>query len=119
MKLSLTTATLLAACLAFADDTPTKTDYIPKPKTCPTTLTVTAPVDCSGCTTTIYKTTATDSVDCHGCKKLTSSTTYLPWGGLCPACVGGVQTEYNNTGTSTVTSCEATPYAPGGLASKR
>ncbi|KAF2164897.1 hypothetical protein M409DRAFT_56254 [Zasmidium cellare ATCC 36951] len=118
MKLTLTTASLLAVCLVVADDIPTKTDYKPPSKQCPTTLTVTAPVDCSGCTTMIYKTTATDSVDCHGCKKLMTSTTWLPWGGLCPACVGGVQTEYNNTGTSTVTSCSPTPFAPGGLASK-
>lgn len=43
--------------------------------------------------------------------------------GLFKACVGGVQTVYNNTGTSTVTSCSttphSTPYAPEGLASKK
>lgn len=84
MKLELTIAFLLAGLVA-ADDIPTKTDYKPKPKKpCPTTLTVTGPVDCSGCTSTVYKSTATDSVDCHGCKKLTTSTTYLPFAGLCP-----------------------------------
>lgn len=98
MKLSLTL--LLAVGLVAADDFlnvpvhdlvqegdfPTKTQYKPnKPKKpCPTTLTVTAPVDCSGCTTTVYKSTATESVDCHGCKKLTSSTYYPPFAGLCP-----------------------------------
>ncbi|KXT03208.1 hypothetical protein AC578_4769 [Pseudocercospora eumusae] len=79
------------------------------PIPCPTTLTVPPIRDCSGCTKTIYSNTNTSSVDCHGCTSLVTSTSFEPWVGLCPACVGGIRTVFNTTGTSTVTSCSATP----------
>ena len=41
---------------------------------CTSTLTVTAPTDCSGCTTTSYAATSTAEVDCHGCGVLTTTT---------------------------------------------
>ncbi|KAF7186187.1 hypothetical protein HII31_12524 [Pseudocercospora fuligena] len=86
---------------------PPREPYTPIP--CPTTLTVPPIRDCSGCTTTIYHNTDTKSIDCHGCKSLVTSTSFEPWVGKCPACVKGIQTVFNTTGTSTVTSCSATP----------
>lgn len=51
---------------------------------CTSTLTVTAPTDCSGCTTTSYAATSTAEVDCQGCGVLTTTTVWDPWVGLCP-----------------------------------
>lgn len=61
-------------------------------KACPTTLTVTAPVDLSGCTTTIYDFTKTKSIDCGQCDYLTTSTYYPPYVGLGPVRTSPLQT---------------------------
>ncbi|KAI5362826.1 hypothetical protein Slin15195_G102070 [Septoria linicola] len=81
----------------------------PTPAPCPTTLKVPQRLDCGGCYSTIYSNTDTKSVDCGGCKTLTTETQYNFLVGVCPVCIEGVQTRYNSTGTSTVTSCSVTP----------
>ncbi|CAK1358094.1 unnamed protein product [Cercospora beticola] len=79
------------------------------PTPCPTILTASQRVDCGGCYQTEYSYTSTESIDCGGCETLTTSTQYNRFVGVCPVCIGGVQTRHDSTGTTTVTSCKATP----------
>ncbi|KAL9529146.1 hypothetical protein SMMN14_06983 [Sphaerulina musiva] len=90
----------------------TSSTSAPPPPSCPTTLTVENRPGCGGCTTTEYATTLTQSVDCgdgdgdgERCESLVTSTLYHRAFGICPVCVGGVQTTFDGAGTSTVTSC--------------
>ncbi|KAF2164415.1 hypothetical protein M409DRAFT_56682 [Zasmidium cellare ATCC 36951] len=75
---------------------------------CPT-ITIHDHGGCKGCTKTVDMVTSTQLIDCGGCTSIATMTDREPFLNCKVPCRGGFKTEYNAEGTTTVTSCSASP----------